>query len=265
MGTRAVASAETVDATPQTIWDLAAPWWSLVFLIILLGAVVRGFGGFGASMVWVGGMSLLLPPATAIPTALLLEVLASAQLLPQVWRYAHWRSLSWMLVGVVIGLPLGTWALVSVPARPMRLILGATVLIAVILMASGFRSTALPGARGSVAVGSVSGALNGAFAMGGPPAILMYFSSPSQVRTGRASLVVFFLFTDLLGTASAGVGGLITIDLLRQVLMLVPVTLLGVALGSWWFRRTGAKYFRRYVLWLLAVLACVIVTQAAWG
>jgi uncharacterized membrane protein YfcA len=75
-------------------------------------------------MVWVGGMSLVLPPTTAIPTALLLEVIASLQLLPQAWRHAHWKSLSWMLGGVVLGMPLGTWALVSVPERPMRLALG---------------------------------------------------------------------------------------------------------------------------------------------
>ncbi len=249
----------------QTVWELPALSWALVLAVILLGGVVRGFGGFGASMVWVGGMSLLLPPATAIPTALLLEVLASVQLLPQVWRHAHWHSLRWMLVGVVIGLPLGTWALVSVPERPMRLVLGGAVLIAVVAMASNLRSAALPGARGAVAVGSVSGALNGAFAMGGPPAILMYFSSPSQVRVGRASLVVFFLFTDLLGTASAGVGGLITMELLAQVLVLVPVTLLGVGVGAWWFRRTGAESFRRYVLWLLAGLGCVVLAQAVWG
>lgn len=249
---------------PQTIWDLPPPWWVLVFVTILVGGVVRGFGGFGTSMVWVGGMSLALPPTTAIPTALLLEVLASLQLLPQAWRHAHWKSLSWMLGGVVLGMPLGTWALVSIPERPMRLVLGIAVLAAVVLMASSLRSAALPGPRGAVVVGSVSGALNGAFAMGGPPAILMYFSSPAQVRAGRASLIVFFLFTDVMGSVSAGVGGLITPDLLRQTLLLVPVTLLGVGVGSWWFRRTGAEDFRRHVLWLLAGLAALMVSQALW-
>ena len=62
---------------------------------IVLGGVVRGFGGFGASMVWVIGSSLVLPPSSAIPTAFVLEVLASVQLLPGVWRQVHWRSLRW--------------------------------------------------------------------------------------------------------------------------------------------------------------------------
>jgi uncharacterized protein len=82
---------------------------------------------------------------------------------------------------------------------------------------------------------------------------------------GRASLIVFFLFTDVLGTASAGVGGLISLDLIRQTLLLVPLTLLGVGVGSWWFRRTGAENFRRYVLWLLVALAALIVRQALWS
>ena len=71
-----------------------------------------------------------------------------------------------------------------------------------------------------------------------------------------------YVIADMMGTASAGVGGLITPDLVRQTLLLVPLTLLGVGVGSWWFRRTGAEDVRRYVLWLLVGLACLIVSQA---
>ncbi|WP_157182608.1 TSUP family transporter [Sciscionella marina] len=76
---------------PGTVWELS--WLPLAEVVaaILVGGLVRRFGGFGASMVWVVGMSLVLPPATAIPTSLMLEVLASLQLLPRIWRDAHWR------------------------------------------------------------------------------------------------------------------------------------------------------------------------------
>ena len=48
-------------------------------------------------------------------------------------------------------------------------------------MASKSRPGELPGPAATAAVGGVSGVLNGAFAMGGPPAILLYFSSPAAV------------------------------------------------------------------------------------
>lgn len=246
----------------MTVWGLSWVPLAGVLAAILVGGFVRGFGGFGASMVWVTGMSLVLPPDTAIPTALMLEVLASIQLLPRVWRDAHWASLRWLLVGAVVGIPVGTVALVVVPERPMRLLVAVVVLAAALTMARGSHRSDLPGPTGAAATGLVSGVLNGAFAMGGPPAILMYFSSPRHVAVGRASLIAFFLCTDVLGTGSAATGGLVTPALLGQVAVLFPVSLVGVGLGALWFRRTGAAAFRRYVLWLLAGLSCLTLAQA---
>ncbi|WP_240437481.1 sulfite exporter TauE/SafE family protein [Sciscionella marina] len=149
----------------------------------------------------------------------------------------------------------------AVAERPMRLLIGIVVLATAIIMACGWHLEDLPGPVGATTTGVVSGALNGAFAMGGPPAILMYFSAPQHVAVGRASLIAFFLCTDLLGTGSAAVGGLVTWPLLTQVAVLFPVSLAGVGLGALWFRRTRATDFRRYVLWLLAALSCLTLTQ----
>ncbi len=246
----------------STVWSLPPLAWALVLTVIVLGGVVRGFGGFGASMAWVIGLSLLLPPASAIPTSFVLEVLASVQLLPSVWRDVHWRSLRWLLVGAVIGTPAGIWLLRVLPVAPMRVLLACAVLAAAVAMASKYRASELPGPAVTTAVGGVSGVLNGAFAMGGPPAILMYFSSPAAVAAGRASLIVYFLGTDLWATATAAAGGLITAPLLGQIAVLFPVSLVGVAIGSLLFKRTSSTNTQRYALWLLAALSVALLVQA---
>ena len=245
-----------------TVWGLTPQAWLLVVSVIVLGGVVRGFGGFGASMVWVIGLSLVLPPSSAIPTAFVLEVLASVQLLPSVWRDVHWASLRWLLVGAVVGTPLGTWLLRVLPVAPMRVLLACAVLTAALAMASRYRAATLPGPAVTAAVGGVSGVLNGAFAMGGPPAILMYFSSPAAVAAGRASLIVYFLGTDLWATATAAAGGLITAPLLGQIAVLFPVSLVGVAIGSLLFKRTSSTHTQQYALWLLAALSVALLAQA---
>lgn len=248
----------------STVWSLPLPAWVLVLTVIVLGGVVRGFGGFGASMVWVIGLSLVLPPSSAIPTAFVLEVLASIQLLPSVWRQVHWRSLRWLLVGAVIGTPVGTWLLKVIPVEPMRILLACAVLTAAVAMASKFRATKLPGPAATTMVGGVSGVLNGALAMGGPPAILMYFSSPAAVAAGRATLIVYFLGTDVWATATAAAGGLITAALIGQIAVLFPVSLIGVAVGSWLFKRTSSADSQRYALWLLAALSGAVLAQTLW-
>jgi uncharacterized membrane protein YfcA len=247
-----------------TIWSLPPLAWVLVLAVVVLGGAVRGFGGFGASMVWVIGLSLVLPPSSAIPTAFVLEVLASVQLLPSVWRHVHWRSLRWLLTGAVVGTPVGTWLLTVIPVDPMRVLLACAVLAAAAAMASKYRAAQLPGPAATTAVGGVSGVLNGAFAMGGPPAILMYFSSPAAAAAGRASLVVYFLGTDLWATATAAAGGLIDAPLIGQIAVLFPVSLVGVAGGSWLFNRTASADSQRYALWLLAALSGAVLAQAMW-
>jgi uncharacterized membrane protein YfcA len=256
-----------VDA-PISVADylFELPAWSLfaVFVITLAGGVVRGFGGFGASILWVTGMSLVLSPRTVIPTALMLEVLASLQLLPQVWSHVHWRSVRWLTLGSAIGLPFGTWVLISVDEQVVRKTIAVLVLLSVASMATNIQMHGMPRARLATSVGVVSGSLTGAVAMGGPPVIVMYFSSCEQVIVARASSIVFFLLLDVLATSSAALGGLVTLPVLGQVGLLLPIALGGVAAGSYLYRRSKHGDIRRFVLFLLVALSLTVLTQTLW-
>ena len=84
-------------------------------------AVIRGYSGFGFSLLAILSLSLLLPPAQIVPSIFMMEVAASLHLLPGVWRDVHWRSLSWLALGCLVGTPVGVYALAHVPAAPMTL------------------------------------------------------------------------------------------------------------------------------------------------
>ena len=73
---------------------------AFILLSVLAGAFVKGNSGFGASMMWVASLSLVLPPHRVVPMVLLWEVGSSLQLLPEVWRKIEWRSLGWLFIGV---------------------------------------------------------------------------------------------------------------------------------------------------------------------
>jgi uncharacterized membrane protein YfcA len=42
------------------------------------------------------------------------------------------------------------------------------------------------------------------------------------------------------------------------------VSLVGVAVGSWLFKRTSTADSQRYALWLLAALSAAVLVQALW-
>src|ERR1700758_524261 len=108
-------------------------------------AVVRGYSGFGFSLLAITSLSLLLPPAQIVPSIFLMEIAASLHLLPGVWRDVHWRALLWLAIGCLIGTPFGVFALARVPAAPMTLALAVFVLGAALLLAQGYALKRMPG------------------------------------------------------------------------------------------------------------------------
>lgn len=235
---------------------------ALSCLIIFLAAIVRGFSGFGFSLLTITALSLFYPPVEIIPSIFMLELAASANLLPSIWKDIHWKSLGPLTVGCLVATPIGVWALAHVAPAPMQIALSIFVLVATYLMWRGFALKTMPGPIASTLAGAASGLSNGAFGIGGPPVILFYFASPAGNVAGRASLVAFFLATDIIGLANQSVHGLITWDTAVRALMFLPALLAGVWVGARSFKGTDPETFRKYVLGILAFLAVVILLKA---
>ena len=93
-------------------------WLALAYAVACIfgAAIVRGYSGFGFSLLVIVSISLLLPPAQIVPSIFMMEVAASLHLLPGVWRDVHWRALGWLVLGCLLATPLGVYALATVPA-----------------------------------------------------------------------------------------------------------------------------------------------------
>jgi uncharacterized membrane protein YfcA len=244
------------------VWGFAPGTLSVLAVAVLAAGLVRGFSGFGFAMVAVTGMSLALPPAVVVPAVLILDVLASLQLIPSIRRDIDWRSLRWLLAGSVLATPAGVYVLATLPPAPMRVSISLMVLAAAILLLRGWGWKRMPGPGFTAVVGAASGLLNGAAAIGGPPVILFYLSSPAGITVSRASMIAFFLGLDLLSLGAAGVQGLVTAETLRLALLGAVPLALGIGAGSRLFTRCSPTAFRRSVLILLMALSAAGLLRA---
>lgn len=230
-------------------------------ICIFLAALVRGYSGFGFSLLAITALSLVLTPAEIVPSIFMLEIAASLHLLPSIWKDIHWRSLAPLIIGCLIATPIGVRALAEVPAPPMQVALAVFVLATTILLWRGFALRRIAGTAGSVAAGAASGLFNGAFGIGGPPVILFYFSTPEGHAVGRASLIAFFLATDAIGLSLLVHEGLVTwAAFYRAALFIIPL-ILGIWLGARSFKSADPVVFRRIVLALLASLAVLTAAK----
>ena len=235
---------------------------AFAIVIIFLAAIVRGFSGFGFSLLAITALSLIYTPAEIVPSIFMLELAASINLLPSIWKDIHWRSLGPLTVGCLIATPIGVWFLAHIAPAPMQLALAIFVLAATGLLWMGFELKRMPGTLTSTLAGAASGLSNGAFGIGGPPVILFYFSSPAGVAAGRASLTAFFLATDFIGLANQSYQGLITWDAAYRALAYLPALVIGVWVGARSFKSVDQALFRKIVLALLAVMALAIGIKA---
>jgi uncharacterized membrane protein YfcA len=237
--------------------------WTLAYalLVVLAGGFLKGYSGFGASMLWATALSMVLPPAEIVPMVLLFEVASSLQLLPGVRREVEWRSVGLLLVGAVIGTPIGAWALAALPPDPIRVVIALVALGGSIAIASGFAWKGRPGLAAILVVGIVFGLINGSTTVGGPPVVLFYFATPVGAAASRASIIAFFLMTDAYAAAWSAVNGLLSWQVLARTALFLPVMLVGVWLGARHFIQTSPESFKRFALILLMALGVALLLR----
>lgn len=231
--------------------------------IVFGAAIVRGFSGFGFSLLTISALSLIYPPQQILPPIFMMELAASINLLPAIWRDIHWRSLFPLIIGCMIGTPIGVYALSHLPPAPMLVALSAFVLVSVWLMWIGYSLHSMPGLPATVAAGAASGLANGAFGIGGPPVILFYFASPAGAAAGRASLSAFFLCIDIIGLSNlSAMAGLVNMGSVIRAIIYLPFLIVGIWIGHHTFKGVDEAKFRKAVLLLLGLMAVLIGLKA---
>lgn len=244
---------------------LSAPLLAVSAVVVFLAGIVRGFGGFGFSMAAVAGMSLVLAPVQVVPPVVMLEVVASGLLIVKAWQQVDWKALGRLSAGMAAATPVGAGLLSIMPPAPMTIAIAAAIMVLASMMRVGFTLNRQPAAAATVGVGMLSGLLNGAGAIGGPPVVLFFFSSPGGVAISRASLIVYFLGTDLIAAGVLGAMGLMTRDAAALAAVLLLPTAAGVICGAKAFQRSSAERFRQRVLLVLIVLSSLALIKASIG
>ena len=237
--------------------------------IVFAAGVVRGYAGFGFSALSVAGMALLVSPARVVPAIFVLEVLASLTLLRGALRDVDWRWLGWLVLGNALFIPVGIALLAWLPEDPLRTVIGALLLVAAVMLRSGFSLALQATPLVRLTTGAVSGLVNGLAAIGGIAVAVLLSASSIAPAALRATLIVMFLFTDVWALAAAaampaGSGSrvLLGADTLGWALWLAPAMLAGIWVGHRSFAGVSPQRFRQQVLNLLVALALLVIVRA---
>lgn len=233
-----------------------------------LAMLVKSVTGLGYPMLAIPIIATVVGVETAVVVVTLPNAAANVLI---GWRTraarSQTRDLLSLTVASMLGAVVGTYVLVSVPEKPLLVVLAASVLLFVV-RSLWFGDVAVPaglGRRAAPFVGVVTGVMQGAVGVSGP----IIGSWLYAYRLGRDpyifSLSVLFLLSGLSQIASLAVIGAFDRDrLIAAAVGLVPVLVL---LQSGERLRAGlsSTQFDRAVLGLLAAAGATLAIRAVTG
>ena len=227
--------------------------------VVSVAGIMRGFAGFGGTMVIAPVLSLVFDTPEAVAISLLLNTVVNVQLLPGALPLTHWKEIAPMSVAALLTPVLGTMILVSVDSDTMRRVIAVIVMVFTVVLISGWRFKGRPSAALNFATGAVSGVITGAAGAGGPPIILYIFAGDRPVAEKRANIISVFAVL-LVGTVAAlFFQGVITPHTLWRTALVAPFFLFSAWIGQRSFAKASDVLYQRVALGFLFVVSVVVL------
>ena len=227
----------------------------------LAGSLVSGFAGFAFSATSLGIWAQALSPTLAVPMVVACSLIVQLMTLPGIWRSLDFKTALPFIAGGVVGVPLGASILGVLDAHVFRASVG---LLLVLYVVAVFVAGRLPEIRSSslpiiVLVGFGGGVMGGFAGLSGIlPTIwcsLMKWSKDRQ----RATFQVFNLSMHTLTLIVYGLNGGLGSDLIKPLMIAIPMMILGSAIGFALYRRVDDRQFKTALLILLGLAGLTLL------
>ena len=228
--------------------------YSVVF-IVFIASIIRGFNGFGFSATCISGFSFILPAIEIVPIILALEVIISIFMVPYIWNKIDWKFVFKILLGIIIGSPIGLYLLKHLNHETTHLSVCLLVIFFSILLMKGYSNQKINNDYGKFFTGIVSGTLNGLTTLGGMPVALFLLTTSIQPAVIRGSLAALFFLTDIYAFILSFFAGIVDTTTIYRVISLIIILPIGVFIGNHFFIKSKEETYRKVVFYFLIFIS----------
>jgi uncharacterized membrane protein YfcA len=237
----------------------------LVGAALLLAAFVKGASGLGFPLIATPSIALLLDIRTAVTVLILPNLfMDSAQTIRDGIPYDVFRRFAALILPTIIGVFLGTMALVRTPLWILNFCLGVMVLLFVLASVLKFEFTI--SSRGekilSPIFGFLSGFLNGLTNAAGPTLAIYLYSLKLDKRTFVKSLATIFVVTKVSQLVAISTWNLFNWETITLSVQVLLFTLAGFYAGIKAQDRVNQRNFNRGLLILLTVIGITLLARS---
>jgi len=227
-----------------------------ICIIAFISATARGFSGFGSALIFMPLASSMAAPRLVATLLLIIDFVGALPMLRDGWRQADRRATAVIVLGALVGVPVGTWLLTRLDPVTTRWIISTFVAALLLLLLSGWRYRGKDHVALSIGIGALSGFCSGLAQTGGPPIVGYWLGRPVASKIARANIVLFFGASDFFSVVNYAASGLINRNAILFSLLVGPIYAAGIGCGTLLFGRASEAVFRGicYALIAAAVL-----------
>lgn len=230
------------------------------------GGYISGLTGFGTGLAALPFWLSAVNPVLAAPLVVICSIVAQIQTLPAIWHAIDWRRAAPFVFGGLAGVPPGTLLLTFVSPVLFKVSTGIFLIAYCSLMLVMRAAPTLSwGGRAADGVLGFGGGILGGLAglSGALPTIWVSLRGWGK-DARRGVFQVFNLSILSFALVAQTVGGFVTIELGKLVLVALPGTLLGAWLGRKTYNWLGDHRFNQVVLVMLLLSGVSIVVTSTW-
>ena len=226
-----------------------------ILFTVFVASIIRGFNGFGFSATCISGFSFILPAIEIVPIILILEVLISIFMIPYIWNKIDWVFVSKILLGIILGSPIGLMLLKYLDPTITHLAICIIIIFFSFLLMKGYSNQSINNNFGKFLTGIFSGSLNSLTTLGGMPVALFLLVINIQPTIIRASLAALFFLTDIYAFILSFFAGIVDWLIIYRTIPLIIILPIGVYIGNKFFVKSKEETYRKVVFYFLIIIS----------
>ena len=234
--------------------------FSIALLTALISGVARGYSGFASGLILVPIFALLFGPIEGIAISAVASFIGGLQLLPRAIKLADWKELTPPLIAAAIGCFFGVSFLVSNEPDTITSLMGIILILASLMLLSGWKYSGPHNTYAGLAVGGLSGGSLGAFGVPVGQFFALYFlSSAGDTAKQRAHIVIAASCAVTFFVLGLLFEGKVVWSTLFYAAFVTPFFMFGVWVGARLFQIMPFSWFSKVVAWLVAATGVTLI------
>jgi len=220
----------------------------IISLIIFAAGLIQGLSGFGSALVSMSLLPLVMDMKMAVPIVAVNAIIISAINYYSVRAHFVIKEFTSLLIGTIIGAPIGVMVLKFVDPAITKTALGILIIsysLYCLIKKHTVQKKLKP--IWAYITGLIAGILGGACTVNGPPVVIYLTKKYESKHKIKAIIAGFFLAAGIVNIIMFALNGLYTISVCKYSSGFAIFTILGVFTGNYYYNKINHDIFKKFI------------------